>query len=86
VLLHNYPIEVAVGADGRADVEFDGGVGYIPVTFTGLIPGRAYAMRPAASDFWQADTVGQDRRLERTYNVRASGDTHSGKSTRVSFH
>lgn len=73
----------------RACAEFslEGGLGYVPVTFTGLASAEAYALfldgQPVdqsvhGSDFWQADYEAAARQWQLTFNIPVSpGASHT---------
>lgn len=75
-------IRVRTDAD-HAKFTVKGGLGYVPITFTGLSSHRGYAMtldgNPVdqtvhGNDFWQTDYDPATRRWSRTYNLRLTGD------------
>jgi hypothetical protein len=89
---HRYPLVVALGPDGEAQVEVEGGAGYVPITFAGLDAGRDYDLwrddtrvdqSVHGNDFWQADIVGAARSLERTYNVQLSDQSEPPRPVRL---
>jgi len=77
----NYPLEIAVDAHDQAEVLVVGGLGYVPLTFTGLANYRNYRVfvnnQPLdqhihGHDFWQTDFDPVARRWQQTYNFRLS--------------
>jgi hypothetical protein len=93
---HSYPLVVSVGSDGDAKVDVEGGLGYVPVTFTGLDGRHEYELWAGDGnsgtrvdqsvhgfDFWQADTVGAARVLERTYNLQFGDLVRSKRPVRL---
>jgi autotransporter-associated beta strand protein len=80
-LLHIYPIEIAVTNDA-AQFSVTGGLGYVPVTFTGVSTYREpvveervgqtwVAVDPSlnGNDYWQTDYNSSTLRWEITYNL-----------------
>lgn len=78
-----YPaVKVRVSND-IAEFTLTGGLGYVPVTFTGLTSSRGYALlldgHPVnqsvhGNDFWQTDYDPLTRRWSRTYNLPVNDD------------
>jgi hypothetical protein len=75
---HPFPLVIAVAADERAEVIIEGGVGWLPVTFTGLSSHRGYELRANGEplsqsihghDYWQTDYDGIADRWRQTFNV-----------------
>ena len=77
-----YPIEVAVDGEQRAEVEVTGGMGYVPITFTGLTGHAGYVLSETVdgqtrridqsvhgNDFGQVEYDGVNGRWRHTYNV-----------------
>ncbi|MCE5276564.1 MAG: hypothetical protein ABFD92_17220 [Planctomycetaceae bacterium] len=77
-----YPPQVKVAADQTAAVEITGGVGYVPVTFSGLKSYRDHSLWMSVdgkeslvdqsrhgADFWQTDYDPQTQTWRQTYNV-----------------
>ena len=90
ILERLYP-GVTVAAENES-VEFDlqGGLGYVPLTFTNLTSHRGYLLtvdgKPLdqavhGNDFWQTDYDDQSERWSQTYNVPAS----ESKRVRIKF-
>ena len=81
-VLNAYPLVVAVDARQRAEVTFQGGLGYVPVTFTGLASPNGYTLfvddqrldqSVHGNDFWQTDYNAAREDWSRTYNVPVTG-------------
>jgi hypothetical protein len=80
-LERRYPdVRVRV-ADGQAAFTLTGGLGYVPVTFTGLkkpaghtllVDGQPLDQSVHGNDFWQTDCDPATRTWSRTYNVPAT--------------
>jgi hypothetical protein len=81
-ILNAYPLLVKVDQNGRAQVVTSGGVGYVPVTFSGLsdfrgygcdltVDGVSHAVDQAVSgnDFWQSDYDAAAKTWSLTYNI-----------------
>jgi hypothetical protein len=81
-VLHAYPIVVAVEADQSAEIEVTGGVGFVPITFTGLDGPGGYELWQSrgehavkvdqsvyGNDFWQVSYDPTSGQWQRTYNV-----------------
>ncbi|MGI9239913.1 MAG: hypothetical protein ACR2RV_03880 [Verrucomicrobiales bacterium] len=77
-LEHRYP-DIRVRADaGHATLSLTGGLGYVPLTFTGLASNRGCTLivdgKPLdqsihGNDFWQTDFDAEKREWSRSYNV-----------------
>jgi len=85
-LVHRFP-DIRVHSDGdQAALKITGGLGYVPITITGLTSYTGYTLtvdgKPLdqsihGNDFWQTDYDAATRRWSRTYNVKLSGnDAH----------
>ena len=82
-LEHLYP-DIRIRADGdRATFTLSGGLGFVPITFTGLSSSRSYTLRVDGepvdqnvhgNDFWQTDYDPVKRRWSRSYNVPITDD------------
>jgi hypothetical protein len=82
-----YPLVVAVDAQQRAEVAFQGGIGYLPVTFTGLaapdggalfVDGQRLDQGVHGNDFWQTDYDLAAQRWQQTFNITTSaGQPHT---------
>jgi hypothetical protein len=81
-LLHRYPLQIEVDADGGAEFTVTGGRGYVPVTLAGLArhdgcqlveirDGRPHPVDQSVhgNDFWQIDFDASTRRYSRTYTL-----------------
>ena len=77
-----YPDVRVEATGGAAAFELAGGLGYVPVTFTGLaapggaqllVDGRPLDQSGHGNDFWQTDDDAARGRWSRTYNVPARG-------------
>ena len=74
-------------ANGRATLTLSAGLGYVPLTFTGLdsprnwvllVDGQSLNQSVHGNDFWQTDYTPHTKTWSLTYNVRlASGSTHT---------
>ena len=81
------PEIVAVDAKQTAEITIKGGLGYVPVTFTGLTVASGYALSVDGqrvnqgihgNDFWQTDYDSATQRWQQTYNLELSaGRTHA---------
>jgi len=78
-----FPLVVGVDANESAQLEVRGGVGWLPVTFTGLASHRDYELRVNdrpfsqaihGNDFWQTDYDPATRTWTRTFNLPRTGD------------
>ena len=77
-------------ADGQGSLSLDGGLGYVPVTFSGLksgnghllmIDGKEFDQSVHGSDFWQTDYDPESRSWSRTYNI--PGEDRKVRSIRL---
>jgi hypothetical protein len=81
-LLNDYPLLIKADQKGSAQADVTGGVGYVPVTFTGLNDFRGYRCVVSAggssrvidqsvtgNDFWQTDYDAATRTWSLTYNI-----------------
>jgi hypothetical protein len=79
---HAYPLVIAVDADQSAEFEVAGGIGFVPMTFTGLTSFKGYELYRRSggqevrvdqgvygNDFWQTSYDPVSRTWQRTYNV-----------------
>jgi len=82
-VLNPYPVVVAVDDRQRAEVALRGGLGYVPVTFTGLPQSRGYRLfvddKPVdqtihGNDFWQTDYDSALQHFRITFNVPLAGN------------
>ena len=79
-----YPAICIHTINDTAELTLSGGLGYVPITFTGLSSPRGYVLlldhRPVnkavhGNDFWQTDYDLMARRWSPTYNIPVRGDT-----------
>jgi hypothetical protein len=77
-LQHRYPLSIRTDASNRATASFYGGVGFVPVSFTGLAAHRAFELQTNGvplnqaihgNDFWQTDYDPEKREWSITYNI-----------------
>ena len=77
-LVRTHPAITISAAADTAELTLTGGLGYVPVTFTGLTSPSGYALlfdgKPVnqsthGNDFWQTDYDPATKRWSRTYNV-----------------
>ena len=78
----SYPLSVTVDRKDRAACDIAGGIGYLPVTFSGLSDYRGYELlvdgHPLnqaihGNDFWQTDYDPARRQWRITYNILCDG-------------
>jgi hypothetical protein len=78
-----YPLVVAVDAQQHAEVAVQGGLGYVPVTITGLASPDGHAIfvddqrldqSVYGNDFWQTDYDPATQRWQQTFNITVSTD------------
>jgi hypothetical protein len=83
-VLRSYPLQVALKRE-RARVAIRGGLGYVPITFSGLKHYRGYELAVDGvrldqsvhgNDFWQTDYEPVPRTWRTTYNVPLSSTSH----------
>jgi hypothetical protein len=76
-----YPLRIAVDDHQTAEVRLRGGLGYIPVTFTGLGSPDGYALyvddqrlkqSVHGNDFWQTDYNPATQKWQQTFNLSLS--------------
>ena len=81
-LIRTYPLLLAVDTDEAAEVNVIGGLGYVPVTFTGLGQPRGYSLwlderrvdqSVHGNDFWQTDYDPASQRWRMTFNLPLNG-------------
>jgi hypothetical protein len=81
-LTRNYPLAVTADAKGRAACDLTGGIGYVPVTFSGLkdyrgfellLDGHPLNQAVHGNDFWQTDYDASQGRWRLTYNLLRDG-------------
>jgi hypothetical protein len=70
-----YPLVVAVDAAQKANVKVKGGLGHVPVTFTGLTQPRGHRLRVGGRvvNPWQTDWNPEKKQWHVVYNVQAPG-------------
>lgn len=82
VLQRTHPAVTIGAANDTAEFTLAGGLGYVPITFTGLTSPRDYTLfldgKPLdqsthGKDFWQTDYDSAAKRWSRTYNVPSGG-------------
>ncbi len=82
-VMNSYPLVVAVDARQRAEVTVRGGLGHVPVTFTGLSQSRGYRLfvddksvnqSVHGNDFWQTDYDPAAQQWRQTFNIPLKGD------------
>ena len=75
-----YPLVIAVDDQQRASATFKGGLGHIPVTFTGLTHPRDVRIRVNGQsvDHWQTDWDPINLRWQITCNIAAPGGRDLG--------
>ena len=92
-----YPAIRVEAAKGRAEFTLSGGLGYVPITFSGLLSPRGRALvldgqrldqSTHGNDFWQTDYDAATKRWSLTFNVPASDgvtptDEHLDRGLRV---
>jgi hypothetical protein len=85
-LRRRYPVEVLVDKEQGATCRILGGVGYVPVTFTGLPTRTGWRLAGAdvsADAHVQIDFDGDSGTWSRTYNVNLDGGGEAGASLRL---
>ena len=91
-LINNYPVEISVSSEQRALFVISGGVGYVPITFTGLKDYRGQRLYRISAgkiteedqsvngnDFWQTDYDCINKTWSVTYNINLDASTIQGK-------
>ncbi|MFQ5808094.1 MAG: hypothetical protein ACE5JM_00625 [Armatimonadota bacterium] len=97
-ILHAYPIKVRVDGDQSAELDVTGGIGFVPVTFTGLDDYRGYQLSLATggqpepidqsvhgSDYWQTDYDPTAGTWAITYNVSLDTPNDDPRKVRLMF-
>lgn len=91
-VVNRYPLVVAVDDQQRAEVTVRGGLGYVPVTFTGLPNPRGWRLlmddKPVnqsvhGNDFWQTDYDAGKKEWRMTFNVRLSETAPASHTLRL---
>lgn len=81
-VIRAYPLRVKVDGEQVAEATLSGGLGYLPVTFTGLlspavrtlsVDGVPVNQSVYGNDFWQTDYNLQTESWEQTFNIPAVG-------------
>jgi hypothetical protein len=81
-VVRNYPLALTADAKGRAACDVAGGIGYVPVTFSGLkdyrgfellVDGKPLNQAVHGNDFWQTDYDASQGRWRLTYNLLRDG-------------
>lgn len=97
-ILHNYPIILEVDKNQIAEIEITDGIGYLPITFTGLNDYKDYELWQCinnsqklvnqnvhGSDFWQTDFNPENRTWIITYNILLDTPNDKPHTTRFAF-
>jgi len=95
-LARRYPVVVGVDEKQSADLEITGGVGYVPITFTGLnhakpravlltVDGKESSLNQAVygNDFWQTDFDAALGTWSQTYNINLDSPGDRPRAVRV---
>jgi hypothetical protein len=81
-LKNTYPLVIEADSRQRAEAVIHGGLGYVPVTFTGLASPDGYSLfvdghridqSVQGNDFWQTDYHASGKCWSQTYNLSFSG-------------
>jgi hypothetical protein len=73
-----FPLVVAIGAGQTFEADVEGGIGWLPVTFTGLASHRWYELRVNGgsfsqsihgNDYWQTDYDPSTESWSQTFNL-----------------
>jgi hypothetical protein len=90
-MMRTFPLVLSVDTAGCAEASLSGGLGWLPVTFTGLASPRGYELRVNGqsftqsihgNDFWQTDFDPETGRWSQTFNLPRD----NGQPLRVEFH
>ena len=94
-MLTTQPLTIAVDRSQRAEVTVTGGLGYVPITFTGLKHYRGYGLEQFTADgwqrvvqsvhghdYWQTGFDAEQRTFRMTFNVPLG---HHGSTTTNHF-
>ena len=98
-LQRNYPVEIAVGNTGAAELEVTGGLAYVPFTFTGVVSQKnpvvyelsADGTRKAVdqsdhgNDFWQTERDSSTGLYRITYNLNLDSPEDQPVTRRFRF-
>lgn len=81
-LLHSYPVRIEADKTQAAEFEIKGGIGYVPITFSGLAGFRGYELFQVVNgknikidqsvhgnDYWQTDYDCVGKKWSITYNI-----------------
>ena len=81
-LIKDYPVIIKVDSEQKAEVTIEKGIGYLPITITGLNSYKGWCLERKngdkwikvdqsvhGNDYWQTDYDGQNNKWEITYNV-----------------
>ena len=88
-IAHAYPLRVAVDEHQAAEITLRGGLGFVPVTFTGLTAPTGYVLlvddQPLqqaihGNDYWQTDFDAASQRWQQTFNIALA--THQAHTLR----
>ncbi|HUS47203.1 MAG TPA: hypothetical protein VM098_03720 [Phycisphaerae bacterium] len=93
-----YPIQIKVDAGQSAVFEVTGGLGYVPLTFTGLTGYKGYALWMTVdgketrvdqsvhgADFWQTDYDEDSKTWRQTYNVSLDSPRDRRRTVKFAF-
>jgi hypothetical protein len=81
-LARTFPLQIAATRKGQAACTLAGGIGYLPVTFTGLsdyrgfellVDGQPLSQAVHGNDFWQTDYNETSHQWRVTYNIHRDG-------------
>ncbi len=84
-LQHRYPDLRIATANDQAELNVQGGLGYVPITFNGLSSHESYQLyvddqmvdqSVHGKDFWQTDYDPTTRTWSHTYNIKLDSDQH----------
>jgi hypothetical protein len=97
-LVKNYPIEISVSGKQRAMLSISGGVGYVPITFTGLKENKGQKLYRIVdgkiteedqsvhgNDFWQTNYDCVNKAWSITYNINPDASITTGKPVTFLF-
>jgi hypothetical protein len=97
-LLKSYPVKISVSGTQRAQFAVSGGIGYVPVTFSGLKDYRGFALYRVwggkitaedqsvnGNDFWQTDYDTVSGSWSLTYNIDVAPSGKDGEPVTFLF-
>ena len=97
-LLRSYPPKIAVDGNQRAELKITGGVGFVPITFSGLDRYRDFELRKGldgkettidqsvhGNDYWQTDYNPTSGEYSVTYNVDLDRSGDERQTVELSF-